>query len=109
MSDPALHDRPVLVLDPGVHTAIIRRAGVDRDGRFAVTASDDRTVRVWSLADGVPPRTIRLPAGPGNVGKASRWRSAPTARPSLRGAGQDNRTFLTRTSRSTCSIVQAAG
>ena len=37
---------------------------------FAVTASDDKTVRVWSLADGALLRTIRLPAGPGNVGKA---------------------------------------
>ena len=60
----------MLVLDPGMHTAPIRRADVDRDGRFAVTASDDKTVRVWSLADGRLERTIRLPAGPGNVGKA---------------------------------------
>ena len=26
-------------------------------------------MRVWSLADGKLERTIRLPAGPGNVGK----------------------------------------
>jgi hypothetical protein len=35
-----------------------------------VTGSIDKTVRVWSLADGALARTIRLPAGPGNVGKA---------------------------------------
>ena len=64
-----LYDRPVLVLEPGMHTAPIRRADVDREGRFAVTGSDDKTVRVWSLADGRLQRTIRLPAGPGNVGK----------------------------------------
>lgn len=64
------YDRPVLVVDPGAHTAIIKRADVDAAGRFAVTASDDRTVRVWSLADGALLRTIRLPAGPGHVGKA---------------------------------------
>ena len=34
-----------------------------------MTGSDDKTVRVWSLADGTLVRTIRLPAGPGNVGK----------------------------------------
>ena len=34
-----------------------------------MTGSDDKTVRVWSLADGRLQRTIRLPAGPGNVGK----------------------------------------
>lgn len=67
---PGLHDRPVLVIDPGMHTAPIKRADVDRGGRFAVTASDDKTVRVWSLADGALLRTIRLPAGPGSIGKA---------------------------------------
>ena len=55
---------------PGLHTAPIRRADVDRAGSLAVTASDDKTVRVWSLADGGLLRTIRLPAGPGNIGKA---------------------------------------
>ncbi len=67
---PGFHDRPVLVVDPGAHTGMIRRADVDAAGRFVVTASDDRTVRVWSLADGRLLRTIRLPTGPGNVGKA---------------------------------------
>jgi len=35
-----------------------------------VTGSEDKTVRIWSLADGALARTIRLPAGPGDVGKA---------------------------------------
>jgi WD40 repeat protein len=65
-----LYDRPVLVVDPGMHNALIRRAAADQEGRWAVTGSDDKTVRVWSLADGALQRTIRLPAGPGNVGKA---------------------------------------
>ena len=60
----------MLVIDPGMHTAMIRRAAADSDGSWAVTGSDDKTVRVWSLADGALSRTIRLPAGPGNVGKA---------------------------------------
>jgi WD40 repeat protein len=64
-----LFDRPVLVIDPGMHTAVIRRASTDNEGRWAVTGSDDKTVRVWSLADGALSRTIRLPAGPGDVGK----------------------------------------
>ena len=67
---PGLYDRPVLVVDPGMHTAMIRRAVTDRDGTWAVTGSHDKTVRVWSLADGALSRTIRLPAGPGNVGQA---------------------------------------
>jgi WD40 repeat protein len=64
-----LNDRPVLVFDPGLHTAAIRRADVDADGRFAVTGSYDRTMRIWSVADGRLLRTIRLPVGPGNVGR----------------------------------------
>lgn len=67
--DADLHDRPTLVVDPGGHTAIIRRASVDAAERFVVTGSEDKTVRVWSLEDGGLQRTIRLPAGPGDVGK----------------------------------------
>jgi hypothetical protein len=69
-AEAALYDRPVLVVDPGMHTATIKRADADGAGRWAVTGSEDKTVRVWSLADGTLARTIRLPAGPGNVGKA---------------------------------------
>jgi WD40 repeat protein len=66
---PGLFDRPVLVVDPGMHTASIKRASADEDGRWAVTGSNDKTIRIWSLADGALVQTIRLPAGPGNVGK----------------------------------------
>jgi WD40 repeat protein len=66
-----LYDRPTLVLDPGMHTALISRADVDAAGRYAVTGSDDKTVRVWSVEDGRPLQTIRLPAGPGDVGKVN--------------------------------------
>lgn len=66
---PGLYDRPVLALDPGVHTARLVRADADAAGRIAVTGSDDNTVRVWSLADGTLLRTIPVPRGPGNIGK----------------------------------------
>ena len=65
-----LYDQPVLVVDAGMHTAMINRADVDSAKRWAVTGSDDKTVKVWSLTDGQLVRTIRLPAGPGNIGKA---------------------------------------
>jgi WD40 repeat protein len=63
-----LYERPVLAVDPGMHTAKIQSLGVDAGGRFAVTGSDDRTVRIWSVADGKLLRTIWIPVGPGNVG-----------------------------------------
>jgi WD40 repeat protein len=64
-----LYDQPVMVIDPGMHTANIRDIGVDAAGNLAVTGSWDKTVRVWSLTDGKLLRTIRTPAGPGNIGK----------------------------------------
>ena|SRR6266853_5897214 len=55
-----LYDQPVLVIDPGMHTAPIKDVGVDVAGRIAVTGSWDKTVRVWSLSDGKLLRTCRL-------------------------------------------------
>jgi WD40 repeat protein len=63
-----LYDRPVLTIDPGMHSAVIRSQAVDAQGRFAVTGGDDRTVRIWSVADGKLLRTIWIPIGPGRVG-----------------------------------------
>jgi WD40 repeat protein len=64
-----LYEQPVLVVDPGMHTAQVQTAGVDAAGRLAVTGSLDKTLRLWSLANGKLLRTIRMPAGPENVGK----------------------------------------
>jgi hypothetical protein len=63
-----LYDRPVLAIDPGMHTGLISTQAVDARSRFAVTGSDDRTVRVWSIADGNLLRTIWIPQGPESVG-----------------------------------------
>jgi WD domain, G-beta repeat len=63
-----LYDRPVLAIDPGMHTAAITSQGVDAAGRYAVTGSVDRTVRVWSLTDRKLLRTIWIPVGPAEVG-----------------------------------------
>ena len=58
-----LYDHPVLVIDPGRHTAPIKEIAVDAAGQIAVSGSDDKTVRVWSLTEGKLLRTIRMPAG----------------------------------------------
>jgi WD40 repeat protein len=60
---------PILRIDPGMHTAHIRRIATDAAGRFLVTASDDKSLRVWELPAGRLIRTIRPPAGEGNEGK----------------------------------------
>ena len=66
-----LYDGPVLVVDPGMHTARITRASADRDGFWAVTGLHDKAVRIWSLSTGCLSATIRLPSGPNAVGTAN--------------------------------------
>jgi len=60
---------PLLRIEAGMHTASVKRIGVDSAGRWAVTASDDKTVRVWELATARLLQVLRLPIGPGNEGK----------------------------------------
>jgi WD40 repeat protein len=67
--EAGLYDQPVLTLDAGMHTAMIRRADVSGTGASAVTGSDDKTVRLWDVPTGQLLRTIRLPQGPEPVGK----------------------------------------
>jgi WD40 repeat protein len=63
-----LYDRPVLAVDPGMHTGTLSAQAVDAEGRYAVTGGDDRTVRIWSVADGKLRQTIFIPVGPDQVG-----------------------------------------
>jgi WD40 repeat protein len=64
-----LYEQPVLIIDPGMHTAPITDTGVDAPGRIAVTGGLDKALRVWSLTDGKLLQTIRMPAGPENIGQ----------------------------------------
>ena len=67
--ETGLYDQPVLTLDPGMHTTRINGADVSATGAYPVTGSDDKTVRVWAAQTGRLLRTIRLPQGPGPVGR----------------------------------------
>lgn len=64
-----LSREPILRIETGMHTAAIVRIGVDAANRFLVTASHDKTVRVWDLATGRLMRVIRPPLGAGYEGK----------------------------------------
>src|SRR6516165_10542780 len=46
-----LPSEPILRIETGQHDAIIERIDTDVANRFAVTASLDKTVRVWALSD----------------------------------------------------------
>ncbi len=63
-----LATQPVLRIETGIHTAPILRVAVSRDANFMATASLDKTVRVWSVADGKLIRTLRMPVGLGFEG-----------------------------------------
>ncbi len=67
---PELPTEPILRIETGKHGANINRIDTDAANRFAVTASDDKTVRVWSLPEGRLMRVLRLPIDQGNIGKA---------------------------------------
>jgi WD40 repeat protein len=86
-----LYDRPVLAVDPGMHTAKIQSLAVDAGGRFAVTGSDDRTVRIWSVADGKLLRTIWIPVGPENVGAVYAVAISPDGSSIVAGGYTENR------------------
>jgi WD40 repeat protein len=54
---------PILRIEPGDHTGDIRDIATDAQGRWLVTASQDKTARVWDASDGRLLRTLRIPIG----------------------------------------------
>ncbi len=66
-----------LRLETGTHAAAIRAAGIDSGGRFVVTASEDKTARVWDAASGALLSVFRPPSAPGNAGKLFAVSMAP--------------------------------
>jgi WD40 repeat protein len=60
---------PFLRIETGMHTAPIWRIDVDAQERYLVTASNDKTARVWDLTSGRLLQVLRPPIGPGDEGK----------------------------------------
>lgn len=54
---------PILRIETGMHTALIKRIAVDGLGRYLATASDDKTCRVWDIRTGEQLRVLRPPIG----------------------------------------------
>jgi hypothetical protein len=64
-----LPTEPILRLETGMHTGPIKRISVDQAGDLLITASDDKTLRLWTLDDGNPGKTLRIPIGEGEEGR----------------------------------------
>src|SRR5262249_45368883 len=60
---------PFLRIETGMHTATIRRIAVDAAERYLVTASEDKTARVWDLQSGQLLQILRPSLGTGSEGK----------------------------------------
>ncbi len=54
-------ERPLLSLNTEMHTAAIKKMDVDAAERYLVTASQDKTVRVWYLQEDRLLRVLHLP------------------------------------------------
>jgi WD40 repeat protein len=68
------------VLDSGGHTGLIRSIIPTRNGKQIVSAGEDRTIRVWSVATGEPLRTIRTSTGQATNGRIYAMALSPDQR-----------------------------
>ncbi|MFO1295597.1 MAG: hypothetical protein U1F25_03335 [Rubrivivax sp.] len=60
---------PLLRVEAGMHTTLIRRIAVDAPRQRLVTASDDKTVRVWQMPEARLVTTLRVPIDAGHEGQ----------------------------------------
>ncbi|HYZ63519.1 MAG TPA: caspase family protein [Acetobacteraceae bacterium] len=59
---------PILRIEAEFHTQVVNRFAQDRGGRIVVTASDDKTIRIWQASDGAALATLRVPIASGDEG-----------------------------------------
>lgn len=71
---------PLPRVEVGMHTAPIRRIATDGQGRWAVTASEDKTARLWAVASGKLLGVLRPPQDGGDEGKLYAVAMSPDGR-----------------------------
>src|SRR6516162_3165872 len=62
-------DQPVVMLDTGGHQSQVRSVTFTADGKYLVSAGEDKVVRVWDWRAGKTVRVIRGQASLGQEGK----------------------------------------
>jgi len=60
---------PILRVEAGMHTTLIRRVAVDAPRQRLITCSDDKTVRVWQMPEARLVATLRPPIDAGHEGQ----------------------------------------
>lgn len=62
-------EKPILRLETGQHTAMVRRISVDAQQRFLVSGSEDKTARVYDIKTGRLLQILRIPIEGTYVGR----------------------------------------
>ncbi|MBR0664824.1 hypothetical protein GXW71_10720 [Roseomonas hellenica] len=60
---------PYLRVEAASHTAPVARLAIDASGRLLASVSDDKTLRLWTMPDGLPRGVLRPPIGDGAEGE----------------------------------------
>ena len=62
-------DEPIIMIDSGGHTAHIEEVMFTNDGKSLISASTDKTIRIWDLKSGSTAKVIRGEIGSGASGE----------------------------------------
>lgn len=79
-AEAAKRDAPQLRLASDGHVAAISALATDAQGRWLVTASEDKTLAVWRLPGGQREAVLRVPVGPDGEGRLRAVALSPDGR-----------------------------
>lgn len=71
---------PILSIETDMHISAIKRISIDKNEKYIVTASDDKTIRVWDFKNGNLLKILRPPIGIENEGKIYAVAISPDAK-----------------------------
>jgi WD40 repeat protein len=80
LAAPMPSREPVLRIETGAHLAAITRISTDKTGRWLVTASEDKTARLWDSRNGEALTVLRPPLGSDSVGAVYAAAMSPDGR-----------------------------